>query len=123
MARAARGYDDTNPEAEKQEYITHIEDIVDWMGWKPAHITYASDYFQQLYDLALELIRRRGAYVCHQTGEQIRASREARADSPWRDRPVEESLRIFDEMRRGLWAEGRVQVTGIVGTMLGGGHQ
>lgn len=46
-------YDDTNPEAEKLEYITHIEDIVAWMGWKPAKITYASDYFQKLYDLAV----------------------------------------------------------------------
>ena len=99
-------YVDTNPEAEKLEYITHIEDIVSWMGWKPAVITYASDYFQQLYDLAVELIRRGGAYVCHETSEQIRASRDARRDSPWRDRPVEESVRIFDEMRRGLWDEG-----------------
>jgi glutaminyl-tRNA synthetase len=99
-------YDDTNPEAEKLEYITHIEDIVSWMGWKPAVITYASDYFQQLYDLAVELIRRGGAYVCHETGEQIRASREARRDSPWRARPIEESVRIFEEMRRGLWEEG-----------------
>jgi glutaminyl-tRNA synthetase len=99
-------YDDTNPEAEKLEYITHIEDIVSWMGWKPAVITYASDYFQQLYDLAIELIRKGGAYVCHQTGEEIKASREARRDSPWRDRPVEESIKIFEEMRRGLWEEG-----------------
>jgi glutaminyl-tRNA synthetase len=99
-------YDDTNPEAEKMEYITHIEDIVSWMGWKPAVITYASDYFQQLYDLAVELIRRGHAYVCHQSAEEIRASREARRDSPWRDRPRAESERIFEDMRRGLWAEG-----------------
>ena len=101
-------YDDTNPEAEKLEYITHIEDIVSWMGWKPAVISYASDYFQQLYDFAVELIRRGCAYVCHQTGEEIKASRERREDSPWRDRPIAESLRLFDEMRRGLWAEGSV---------------
>ena len=99
-------YDDTNPEAEKMEYITHIEDIVSWMGWKPAVITYASDYFQQLYDLAVELIRRGHAYVCHQSADEIKASREARRDSPFRDRPPAESLCIFEEMRRGLWAEG-----------------
>ena len=99
-------YDDTNPEAEKLEYITHIEDIVSWMGWKPAVITYASDYFQQLYDLAVELIRRGHAYVCHQTADEIKAFREARRDSPWRDRPPAESERIFEDMRRGLWGEG-----------------
>jgi len=99
-------YDDTNPEAEKQEYITHIEDIVQWMGWTPAVVTYASDYFQQLFDLACELIRRGGAYVCHQTAAEIKATRDARAESPWRNRPAAESLALFDEMRRGLWAEG-----------------
>ena len=51
-AGCGRRYDDTNPEAEKLEYITHIEDIVAWMGWTPAKTTYASDYFQKLYDLA-----------------------------------------------------------------------
>jgi glutaminyl-tRNA synthetase len=86
-------YDDTNPEAEKKEYIDHIEEIVQWMGWKPfkvcffctsfvvptqlkkmfksftfVQITYTSDYFQELYDLAVELIRRGCAYVDHQVG-------------------------------------------------------
>ncbi|AAG28798.1 glutaminyl-tRNA synthetase (glnrs), putative [Arabidopsis thaliana] len=59
-------YDDTNPEAEKEEYINHIEEIVKWMGWEPFKITYTSDYFQELYDLAVELIRRGHAYVDHQ---------------------------------------------------------
>ncbi|KAL0678656.1 hypothetical protein Bca4012_006637 [Brassica carinata] len=59
-------YDDTNPEAEKKEYINHIEEIVNWMGWAPFKITYTSDYFQELYDLAVELIRRGHAYVDHQ---------------------------------------------------------
>ncbi|KAF3606325.1 hypothetical protein DY000_02046556, partial [Brassica cretica] len=59
-------YDDTNPEAEKKEYINHIEEIVNWMGWEPFKITYTSDYFQELYDLAVELIRRGHAYVDHQ---------------------------------------------------------
>ena len=99
-------YDDTNPTAEKMEYITHIQDIVSWLGWKWERVTYSSDYFQQLYDLAVKLIERGGAYVCHQTAAEIRASREQQRDSPWRDRAVGENLRLFDEMRRGLWDEG-----------------
>ena len=89
-------YDDTNPEAEKQEYIDHIQEIVRWLGWEPWKITYSSDYFQQLYDHAVRLIKAGKAYVCHQTGDEISAYREKRMNSPWRDRPVAESLRIFD---------------------------
>ncbi|XP_065854726.1 glutamine--tRNA ligase-like [Euphorbia lathyris] len=65
-------FDDTNPEAEKKEYMDHIEEIVDWMGWKPFKITYTSDYFQDIYDLAVELIRRGHAYVDHQTPDEIK---------------------------------------------------
>ncbi|KAK6931522.1 Glutamyl/glutaminyl-tRNA synthetase, class Ib, catalytic domain [Dillenia turbinata] len=100
-------YDDTNPEAEKKEYIDHIEEIVDWMGWKPFKITYTSDYFQELYDLAVELIRRGHAYVDHQTPEEIKEYREKKMNSPWRDRPIAESLKLFDDMRRGLIEEGK----------------
>ncbi|XP_057961935.1 glutamine--tRNA ligase isoform X2 [Malania oleifera] len=100
-------YDDTNPEAEKKEYIDHIEEIVQWMGWKPFKITYTSDYFQDLYDLAVELIRRGHAYVDHQTPEEIKEYREKKMNSPWRDRPVAESLKLFDEMRRGMIEEGK----------------
>ena len=100
-------FDDTNPEAEKQEYIDHIQDIVAWMGWTPWKITHAADYFQQLYELAVELIRRGHAYVCHQTSDEIRDYREKRMPSPWRDRPVEESLRLFEEMKNGLIDEGK----------------
>lgn len=99
-------YDDTNPEAEKLEYIEHIEEIVAWMGWKPWKITYASDYFQQLYDFAVELIKRGHAYVCHQTKEEIEASRDKLTPSPWRDRPAAESLALFEDMRRGMLDEG-----------------
>jgi len=99
-------FDDTNPDAEKTEYIEHIQEIVSWMGWTPGKITYSSDYFQQLYELAVELIKLGRAYVCHQTGDEIKVSREQRSDSPWRDRPVAESLRLFEEMRRGMWPEG-----------------
>ncbi|XP_015895647.1 glutamine--tRNA ligase [Ziziphus jujuba] len=100
-------YDDTNPEAEKKEYIEHIEEIVKWMGWEPFKITYTSDYFQDLYDLAVELIRRGHAYVDHQTPEEIKDYREKKMNSPWRDRPTAESLKLFEDMRRGLIEEGK----------------
>lgn len=99
-------FDDTNPEAEKQEYIDHIEEIVSWLGWTPWKITYSSDYFQELYDLALKLIQSGNAYVCHQSGEEIKAYREQRKGSPWRDRPIEESVRLFQDMKNGLVDEG-----------------
>ncbi|CAI5464953.1 unnamed protein product [Closterium sp. Yama58-4] len=99
-------YDDTNPEAEKQEYIDHIEEIVAWLGWKPFKITYSSDYFQELYDLAVQLIKSGHAYVDHQTAEEIKLYREKHLESPWRNRPVEESLKLFEDMRRGLVEEG-----------------
>ncbi|MQL98503.1 hypothetical protein Taro_031212, partial [Colocasia esculenta] len=100
-------FDDTNPEAEKQEYIDHIQEIVEWMGWKPFKVTYSSDYFQELYDLAVELIRNGRAYVDHQTPEEIKEYREKMMNSPWRDRPIAESLKLFDEMRCGLIDEGK----------------
>ncbi|XP_031476514.1 glutamine--tRNA ligase [Nymphaea colorata] len=100
-------FDDTNPEAEKQEYIDHIQEIVEWMGWKPFKVTYTSDYFQILYDLAVDLIKRGYAYVDHQTPDEIKEYRERKVDSPWRNRPIEESLKLFDDMRRGLIDEGK----------------
>ncbi|KMT05717.1 hypothetical protein BVRB_7g167260 [Beta vulgaris subsp. vulgaris] len=100
-------YDDTNPEAEKKEYIDHIEEIVRWMGWEPFKITYTSDYFQDLYELAVELIRRGHAYVDHQTPDEVKEYREKKMNSPWRDRPVEESLKLFEEMKRGMIEEGK----------------
>lgn len=100
-------FDDTNPEAEKKEYIDHIQDIVQWMGWKPFKITYTSDYFQELYELAVELIRRGHAYVDHQAPEEIKEYREKKMNSPWRDRPIAESLKLFDEMKRGMIEEGK----------------
>ncbi|KAG4958881.1 hypothetical protein JHK87_035514 [Glycine soja] len=66
MACGASRYADTNLEAEKKEYIDHIEIIVQWMGWKPFKITYTNDYFQELYELAVELIKKGHAYVDHQ---------------------------------------------------------
>ncbi|KAH1231116.1 Glutamine--tRNA ligase [Glycine max] len=100
-------YDDTNPEAEKKEYIDHIEEIVQWMGWKPFKITYTSDYFQELYELAVELIKKGHAYVDHQTPDEIKEHREKKLNSPWRDRPISESLKLFEDMKNGSIEEGK----------------
>ncbi|KAK4535885.1 hypothetical protein CDCA_CDCA06G1910 [Cyanidium caldarium] len=99
-------FDDTNPEAEDIEYIRSIIEAVHWMGYRPHAITHSSDYFDQLYELALELIRRGKAYVCHQSADQMAAYRESKRHSPWRDRPVEENLHLFNRMRQGVFEEG-----------------
>ena len=101
-------FDDTNPEAEKLDYITQIVENVTWLGHSPTRVTYSSDYFPQLYDLAVQLIRSGHAYVDHQTAAEIKASREGKSKvpSPWRNRPVEESIRLFDAMKKGKFDEG-----------------
>ncbi|XP_067448699.1 glutamine--tRNA ligase [Thunnus thynnus] len=97
-------YDDTNPEKEEEKYFTAIRDMVEWLGYKPYTVTHASDNFQRLYDLAVELIRRGHAYVCHQKGEELKGHNVP--PSPWRDRPIEESLVLFERMKKGLFSEG-----------------
>uniref|UniRef100_A0A673L3P3 Glutamine--tRNA ligase n=1 Tax=Sinocyclocheilus rhinocerous TaxID=307959 RepID=A0A673L3P3_9TELE len=99
-------YDDTNPEKEEEKYFTAIKEMVEWLGYKPYAVTHASDHFQLLYDLAVDLIRRGHAYVCHQRGEELKGHNVP--PSPWRERPVEESLLLFDRMRKGMFAEGEV---------------
>jgi glutaminyl-tRNA synthetase len=106
-------YDDTNPEAEETRYYEAIKSNVEWLGFAPYQITAASDYFPQLYEYALTLIRKGKAYVCHMNQEEILASRGgkdmkgARYDSPWRNRTVEENLAEFGKMYRGEYEEGR----------------
>lgn len=105
-------YDDTNPEAEEQRYYDAIKENVEWLGFEPYKITYASDYFDQLYLYAIEMIKRGKAYVCHMTGEEIRASRGGdekgpRYDSPYRNRPIEENLVEFEKMKNGEYEEGQ----------------
>lgn len=68
--------------------------MVDWLGYKPYKITYASDQFDKLYMLANELIRRNKAYICHQKNEEIKGHNPP--PSPWRERPIEESLKLFE---------------------------
>jgi len=104
-------FDDTNPEKEDMEYFNSIIDNVKWMGWEPWKITYSSHYFPKLYELAVELIKRDKAFVCHETKEQMQAGRRVEGQlegrpSPWRNRPIEESLRLFEDMKKGKFAEG-----------------
>ena len=103
-------FDDTNPETESEEFARALEDAVRWLGFEPADVRYASDYFEQFYAWAVELVEKRLAYVDSQSEDEIRANRgtvtEAGTDSPFRDRPVEESLRLLDEMRRGEHPDG-----------------
>lgn len=99
-------FDDTNPDAESVEYIENIIENVSFMGHKPCCVTYSSDYFPALYDLAVKMIKKGLAYVCHQTKAEIEAYRESRTNSPFRDRSVEENLRLFDDMRKGKFEEG-----------------
>ncbi|XP_069795589.1 glutamine--tRNA ligase isoform X3 [Narcine bancroftii] len=110
-ARANNGicflrYDDTNPEKEEEKYFRGIIEMVEWLGYKPYKVTHASDYFDQLYDWAVELIKRDKAYICHQKVDEIKGHNPP--PSPWRDRPVQESLLLFEEMRKGMFAEGEV---------------
>lgn len=106
-------YDDTNPEAEEPRYYEAIRSSVEWLGFTPYKVTAASDYFPQLYEAALTLIRKGKAYVCHMTQEEITASRGGadgkgpRYNSPWRDRSVEENLLEFERMRKGEYEEGK----------------
>ena len=99
-------FDDTNPEAEKQIYIDNILENLSWLGHKPCKITFSSDYFYELYTMAIKLIESGKAYVDHQTALEIKEYRSARKGSPWRDRPITENLRLFKAMRAGLFDEG-----------------
>jgi glutaminyl-tRNA synthetase len=98
-------YDDTNPERETKEFIINIEENARWLGYKPYKITYASDYFEDLYNLARELIKRGKGYVCHQSKSEMEEYRKKCLDSPYRNRSVEENLKLFEMMRQGRFEE------------------
>ena len=103
-------FDDTDPVKESTDYCDSIRKDVEWMGFRWANEYYASDYFDQLYEWAKELIRRGLAYVDEQTAEQISANRgnfyKPGVPSPWRDRPAEESLDLLERMKNGEFEEG-----------------
>jgi glutaminyl-tRNA synthetase len=121
-------FDDTNPAAEKQEYIDSIIDSVMWLGHKPVKTTYSSDYFDDLYEMAIALIKHEKAYVCFQSKEEVFQSRKViqsfqkmcaegnlpryetplpdGAESPYRNTSVEENLRLFEKMKNREFKEG-----------------
>src|SRR5579863_8560617 len=103
-------FDDTNPEKEEQEYVDSIQADVRWLGFDWERLCYASDYFGQLYEWAIQLIKAGKAYVDDLTAEEIRQYRgtltEAGKDSPYRDRSVEENLDLFVRMKKGEYPDG-----------------
>ena len=103
-------FDDTNPQKENTEYVEGIKRDIEWLGFKWGHIYYASDYFQKLWDFAVRLIKEGKAYVDEQTSEQIAEQKgtptQPGTPSPYRDRPAEESLELFNKMNNGEVPEG-----------------
>ncbi len=104
-------FDDTNPEKEEEEYVRSIMEDVHWLGfdWEE-RLYFASDYFDQLYGFAVQLIKKGLAYVCEQTPEEVREYRgtlkEPGRESPYRNRSVEENLDLFERMKNGEYPDG-----------------
>ena len=107
-------FDDTNPEKEEQEFVDAIKEDIKWLGFKYDKELYASDYFQQLYDWAVEMIKLGKAYVDEQPSEVITEQRknptEPGIESPFRNRPIEESLDLFERMKNGEFEEGTMSL-------------
>jgi glutaminyl-tRNA synthetase len=103
-------FDDTNPSKEETEYVEAIMEDVQWLGFKWDGLYYASDYFQQLYDWAIQLIKDGKAYVCDLSADEIREYRgtltEPGRESPYRNRSVEENLDLFERMKQGDFPDG-----------------
>ena len=103
-------FDDTNPQKEEEEFVEAIKSDVEWLGYHWDNLYFASDYFEQLYGYAVELIEQGLAYVCELTPEQMRAYRgtltEPGKESPYRSRSVEENLDLFHRMRDGEFPDG-----------------
>jgi glutaminyl-tRNA synthetase len=103
-------FDDTNPSKEETEYVESIMEDVQWLGFKWDGLFYASDYFQQLYEWAVQLIKAGKAYVCDLSADEVREYRgtltEPGKDSPYRNRSVEENLDLFERMKNGEFSDG-----------------
>jgi glutaminyl-tRNA synthetase len=103
-------FDDTNPVKEDVEYVDSIMEDIQWLGYKWANVFYASDYFQQLWDLAIEMIKKGKAYVDEQSAEEIARQKGTPTvpgtESPYRNRPIEESLILFEKMNTGEIPDG-----------------
>ena len=104
-------FDDTNPTKEKQEFVESIKSDIQWLGadWKD-HLYFASDYFEEMYEAAIKLIKKGKAFVCDLSAEEIREYRgtlkEPGKESPYRNRSVEENLQLFEDMRAGKYQDG-----------------
>jgi len=105
-------FDDTNPTKENMEYVDAIKEDIQWLGYQWGNEYYASDYFQQLWDFAIELIKRGKAYIDEQSSEEIAAQKgtptQPGTESPYRNRPIEESLDLFNKMNNGEIGEGKM---------------
>ena len=103
-------FDDTNPSKEETEYVESIMEDVQWLGFKWDELFYASDYFQQLYEWGVQLIKAGKAYVCDLSADEVRQYRgtltEPGKDSPYRNRPIEENLDLFERMKKGEFPDG-----------------
>ena len=103
-------YDDTNPLKEKQEYVDALQEDVKWLGYHWGAIHYATEYFQQNYEIAVKLIKEGKAYVCDLSAEELSATRgtltEPGKESPYRNRSVEENLDLFERMKNGEFEQG-----------------
>lgn len=107
-------FDDTNPEKEEQEFVDAIKADIQWLGFQYNQELYTSDYFTQLYEWAVQMIKDGKAYVDEQSSEEITAQRknpfEDGIDSPFRNRPIEESLELFEKMKNGEFEEGTMSL-------------
>lgn len=105
-------FDDTNPEKEEEKYVNAIKEDVAWLGYNPNQILFASDYFQEMFDRAIILINKGLAYVDNSTPEEIQVQRGSfevpGTNSPYRNRPIEENLKMFKDMKDGKYKEGEV---------------
>ena len=105
-------FDDINPTKENMEYVDAIKEDIQWLGYQWGNEYYASDYFQQLWDFAIELIKRGKAYIDEQSSEEIAAQKgtptQPGIESPYRNRPIEESLDLFNKMNNGEIGEGKM---------------
>ena len=103
-------FDDTNPEKEEEKYVNAIKEDVAWLGYEPSDILFASDYFEEMYNRAVVLIKKGLAYVDSSSAEVIASERgslgKPGVNSKDRERPIEENLKLFEDMRAGKFKEG-----------------
>lgn len=100
-------FDDTNPGNNYDQYIEHIKNNVNWMGFIPSRITYTSDYFNKLYELGVKLLSDGNGYICELSGDSISEHRKNKINSPHKIRSIKDNLKLFEEMKNGKHSEGK----------------